>query len=93
MYIDVVPLNEPSFLYTTKSERVEAMREWKTKVNPGEAIWCSASKAIANQRYIHAVFVDLDTKKCSTNLGAGEIFPAALQRISTRLVLLGSEFW
>lgn len=26
LYIDIVPLNEPSFLYTMKSEKVEAMR-------------------------------------------------------------------
>lgn len=60
------------------------MREWKNKVNQGEAIWCSALKAIANQRCIHAVFMDLDTRKCSANLGAGDLFPAALQRIGTR---------
>lgn len=53
-------------------------------MNQGEAIWCSASKGIANQRCIQAVFTELDTGKHSANLGTGEIFPAALQRISTR---------
>jgi len=60
------------------------MRKWKNKVNQVKAVWCSASKKIANQRCTWAVFTDLDTGKCSANLGAGEIFPAALQRSSMR---------
>lgn len=71
-----------TFLSTLKRERMEAMREWKTKVNQSEAIWCSASKKIANQRCIQVVFMDLGTGKYSANLG--EIFPAALQSISTK---------
>lgn len=60
------------------------MREWKKKVNQGEAMWYSASKKIINYMYIQIYISHLDTEKGLANLGAGEIVPAALKRISTR---------
>lgn len=80
MYIDIVPLNESSFLYTMKSETAKAMREWEN--NHGVAIWCSPPKEIPNERCMEAVFMDLDPGKCSAMFG--KMFPAALQRISRK---------
>lgn len=44
----------------------------------------TASKGRKIQGCIQTVFMDLGTGKCPANLGAGEEFPAALQRICTR---------